>query len=78
MVRLVHDHVLCTFEHGPQGLLFESSKCGPSARGVAGQSHMMAGATSASLPGKPVALAPEIGDPLPHQTTNRHEPGVYM
>lgn len=38
---------------------------------------MTAEATSAPLPGKLVALAPEVGDPLPHQTTNRREPGIF-
>ena len=34
----------------------------------------MVGATNASLLERPVALAPGEGDPLPHQTTNRHVP----
>ena len=67
---------LCTFEHGVQGLLFESSRGGPSARDTVERSHMTAEATSAPLPGKLVALAPEPGDPLPHQIANRHEPGI--
>lgn len=73
VIRLMY--VLCTFECGTQCLLFESNRRVLSARGMAGQSHMMAGATSVPLPGTPVALAPGRGDPLPHLTTNRHEPG---
>ena len=71
---MLHTHVLCTFECGTQGLPFESNRRGLFARGVAGPSHMTAGATSAPLPGRPVACAPGRGDPLPHQTTNHHEP----
>ena len=65
----------CTFECGSQRWLFQSSRCGPSARGVAGQSHMTVGATNEPLHERPAALAPGVGDPLPHQTTNHYVPG---